>query len=97
MGVSKDEVLKYLKEARDRFAREYGVRRIGLFGSTARDAPRKSSDVDLLVEMEAPTFDHYMDLKFEIEDHFGVSVDLVLSDTVKKRLRPAIERETIYA
>ena len=97
MGAGREEVLAFLKEARDRFARQYGVRRIGLFGSVARDTTCESSDLDILVEMEDPTFDRYMDLKFEIEDHFGVSVDLVLSETVKERLRPIIERETIYA
>jgi len=53
--------------------------------------------VDILVELANPTFDHYMDLKFALEDMFGASVDLVMADCVKPRLRPAIASETVYA
>jgi predicted nucleotidyltransferase len=41
--------------------RDYGVRRIGLFGSTARDEARDDSDLDLLVDFEVgPTFNSFM-------------------------------------
>jgi len=75
----------------------FSVRRIGLFGSFARDAAAEKSDIDLLVELEKPTFDHYMDLKFYLEDLFGRPVDLVMSETVKPRLAPFIQREAAYA
>jgi predicted nucleotidyltransferase len=75
----------------------FSVRRIGLFGSFSRDAAAEKSDIDLLVELEKPTFDHYMDLKFYLEDLFGRPVDLVMSETVKPRLAPFIQREVAYA
>jgi predicted nucleotidyltransferase len=95
--LQKNDVIAFLRDSKERFATRYGVRRIGLFGSVARDRASQASDLDVVVEMESPTFDRYMDLKFELEDRFGVQVDLVLSDTVKDRLRPVIERETVYA
>lgn len=79
------------------FLRRSGVRRIGLFGSAARGASRKDSDLDFLVEMEKPTFDGYMDVKLRLEDLFNRPVDLVLSHTLKPRLRRRILAETIYA
>jgi len=92
-----DDILAYLRQSRERFAQLYSVRRIGIFGSAARGEAREDSDLDVLVEMSEPTFDRYMDLKFELEDAFGTSVDLVLSDTIKERLRPIIEQEVVYA
>ena len=53
--------------------------------------------MDVLVEMAEPTFDRYMDLKFEIESVLGVEVDLVLAETVKERLKSVIEHEVAYA
>jgi predicted nucleotidyltransferase len=44
-----------------------------------------------------PTFDHYIDLKFRLEALLGVSVDLVLADAVKPRLRSSILKEVIDA
>lgn len=94
---SREEILAYLRASRERFACLYGVRRIGIFGSAARGEAGAQSDLDVLVEMDEPTFDRYMDLKFEIESALGVQVDLVLAETVKERLRPVIEREVAYA
>ena len=94
---TRDEIMAYLSASLERFSRDYTVRRIGVFGSTARGEAGEESDVDVLVEMSEPTFDRYMDLKFELEDAFGMPVDLVMADTLKKRLRPVIEREVVYA
>jgi len=94
---SREEILAYLRASRERFAQLYGVRRIGIFGSAARGEAGEQSDVDVLVEMAEPTFDRYMDLKFEIESALGLEVDLVLAETVKERLKPVIEREVAYA
>jgi uncharacterized protein len=75
----------------------FSVRRIGLFGSYLRGKAGEKSDIDLLVDLGEPTFDHYMDLKFYLEIVFDRPVDLVLSDTLKPRLRPLIQREVTYA
>ncbi len=80
-------------EIRDRF----GVVRIGVFGSVVRGEERPDSDVDVLVEFREgeETFDHYMDLKFYLEDLFQRSVDLVIKDSIKRRLRDPILREVV--
>ncbi len=75
----------------------FGVRRIGLFGSHVRGEADRTSDIDVLVEFEEPTFDRYMDLKFFLEETFGVAVDVVLADTLKPRLKPYIMDEVVYA
>jgi predicted nucleotidyltransferase len=75
----------------------FSVRRIGLFGSVLRASAIDKSDVDVLVELSRPTFDHYMDLKFFLEDQLGLPIDLVLADSLKPRLRPIITREVAYA
>ena len=67
--------------------RNFGVRRISLFGSTARDEGREDSDLDLLVDFEdEPTFDSFMGLKLFLEDRIGRRVDMV----TRQALRPAL-------
>jgi uncharacterized protein len=76
--------------------REFGVRRMALFGSTARGEAREDSDIDLLVEFEdGPTFDSFMGLKLSLEDRLGRRVDLVTPGALKARLRPIVEREAV--
>ena len=96
MKKSRDEVLKILQENREAI-RNYGVRRLGLFGSCARGEVTEASDLDFVVEFEKKTFDAYMDLKEFLEGLFGCRVDLVLADTIKPRLRAAILAEAVYA
>jgi uncharacterized protein len=96
-ALSKEEILTVLRERKEELQRLYSVRKIGLFGSWVRESPRDDSDIDFLVELEAPTFDHFMDLKFFLEDLFGRPVDLVMAETVKPRLRPIIAGEVSYA
>jgi hypothetical protein len=91
-----DEILKILKERRQEMRLRFSVRRIGLFGSYLRGNEAETSDVDLVVEFAEPTFDHYMDLKFYLEEVFQRSVDLVLSETIKPRLKPLILDEVAY-
>jgi predicted nucleotidyltransferase len=78
--------------------KRYGIVEIGLFGSWVNGKPRRSSDVDILVEF-APgtkTFDNYMDAKFFLEGIFRRKVDLVLKSSLKPALRQRILESTRY-
>lgn len=95
--MKRAQILELLRSSKDDFARRFSVRRIGLFGSMLRGDETSESDVDIIVDMEHPTFDKYMDLKFHLERVIGREVDLVLLESVKPRLKPVITREAVYA
>ncbi len=97
MDSQKQDILHTISGLRKELAERYTVTRIGVFGSFARGDADRASDVDIVVELGDPTFDHYMDLKFHLEDVLNRPVDLVIADTVKPRLKPVIDRETVYA
>ncbi len=83
--------------ARKQKLREFGVRTLGLFGSTARNEARTDSDIDFLVEFDGVvTFDKYMDLKFFLEDLLEHRVDLVTRNSLKPLLKPYIEKDMVY-
>jgi predicted nucleotidyltransferase len=93
----KSEILHIIQQLFQGLSEKYSVKRIGIFGSYAKENHDNNSDVDILVELEEPTFDHYMDLKFRLEEVLNRPVDLVMADTIKPRLKHAIEQEVIYA
>jgi len=95
--LKRDEILDFLKQHKKDLETRFSVRRIGLFGSVLHGSAGEKSDVDILVELANPTFDHYMDLKFFLEDRLGMPVDLVLADSLKPRIKPIITREVAYA
>ena len=90
-------ILETLKGKKQYLKNHFSVNRIGLFGSYARNDFHDKSDIDILVTFSEPTFDHYMELKFYLEEIFSRPVDLVLEKTVKKRLKKIIAQETLYA
>lgn len=96
MVRNRDEILKILEENRNAI-RGYGVRRLGLFGSCARGECNEVSDLDFVVEFEKKSFDAYMDLKLFLEKLFDCQVDLVISDSIKPRLRSTILGEAVHA
>lgn len=95
--VLEEKILSIIQDLRPELAEKYSVCRIGLFGSMATGHLSEQSDVDVLVELNEPTFDHYMELKFRLEEALGREVDLVLQDAIKPRLKPIIEKEVRYA
>jgi len=76
--------------------RKFGVRRLGLFGSWVRGEAERKSDIDVLVEFTAPSFDNYMELKYFLEELFDREVDLVLADSLKAQIKPKILSEVVY-
>ena len=90
-------LIQRITSMRPELAERFTVKRIGLFGSFARGDAGAESDVDIVVDLAEPTFDHYMDLKFRLEEVLGHPVDLVIADTIKPRLKAIVEQEVIYA
>jgi len=90
-------VLGWLRDNRRVLSERFTVERIGVFGSVSRGENESHSDLDVLVSFVNPSFDHYMELKFFLEDAFGCRVDLIVESALKPRLREAILAEVRYA
>jgi len=94
--MTKRQALSTLTRHRSEFRQQFGVQRMALFGSLARDEGREGSDADVLVEFSGGSdFDRFMDLKFHLEKLLGVRVDLVTEKALRPRLRESIEKEAI--
>ena len=75
---------------------QYGVKRVGLFGSCVRGEMREDSDIDILVEIEKDiSLLDFVGLKLEIEEALGKKVDLVEYNTIKPLLRERILNEQV--
>ncbi len=95
--MTKDEILHLLERHKSILGERFGVVDLALFGSTARDAARTDSDVDILVDFDGPaTSERYFGVLFYLEDQLGRPVDLVTQKALRSELRPYIEREAIH-
>ena len=91
------EIIDLLRSHAGEIKARFAVKRIGLFGSYARGEQKASSDIDILVEFEKPTFRNFMDLSFYLEDLFGREVDLVTIKGLHSRIRPYVEKDVIWS
>ena len=95
--VTRDQALRVLSRLKPTLAEQYGVIRLALFGSTARDEAGPDSDVDIVVDFDGPaTSERYFGVQFLLEDELGRPVDLVSNKALRPELRPYIEREAIH-
>ena len=96
-GLKRAAALEILTQNKLALAQRYGVTRLALFGSTARDAARDESDVDILVAFDGPaTSERYFGVQFYLEDLLGCPVDLVTEKALRPELRPFIEEEAVH-
>ena len=95
--MNRSRAIELLTRSKPILAARYGVTHLALFGSTARDAARNDSDVDILVAFNGPaTSERYFGVQFHLEDLFGCAVDLVTEKAWRPELRPFIEKEAVH-
>jgi uncharacterized protein len=94
LAPGKTEALVRLRPIVLRVAKVYGARNVRVFGSFARGEQRRTSDLDLLVEMpeESSRLD-LAGLKVDLEEAIGRKVDVVLPHCIKPLLRDRILSE----
>jgi predicted nucleotidyltransferase len=69
--------LPYLKD-------RYGVERIVLFGSYAKEKQKKKSDIDILVDLKKPLGLEFVALADRLEEILGRKVDVATFDHYKR-------------
>lgn len=95
--MKREKALKILSSHRAVMERQFHVKSLALFGSTARDEAGPKSDVDLLVAFhQPPGFDGYMALKWYIEELLKAPVDLVMDGALRPEARPIVEAEAVH-
>jgi uncharacterized protein len=96
---NRETVLPELKKLKPDFERQFGVTKIGIFGSFARNEIHGDSDVDVdvVVEMREPDLFYMVHIKETLERRFNRQVDVIrYRSMMNKYLKARIDREAIY-
>jgi uncharacterized protein len=98
--LTKTQIIKILREHYPYLAAEYGVKRIGLFGSYARDMPTEASDVDIVVEFNRPIGFRFAEFSEHLESLLGKRVDVLTPAGIQgiriERIARSIQESTVY-
>lgn len=93
----KDRIRNLIHDNRNQI-RQYGISRLGLFGSVIRGEEKENSDIDLIAEFQPgmKNYDNFINLCFFLEDKLGREVDLLTPEGISPIIRSKIEREIEY-
>jgi predicted nucleotidyltransferase len=84
-----EDVKEILRRELPKLKAEFGVKRIGLFGSFSSGKQKQASDVDLLIEFEKPIGFKFMIMAEYLEKRLGRKVDILTPAGVNSiRIKP---------
>ena len=95
--MKREEIIMSLKRFKAGKGRKYRIRRIGVFGSAARDRMNRESDIDVVVELEKQDLFTLIGIKQDLEEEFSEPVDVIsYRDEMNGFLKNRIEKEAVY-
>jgi predicted nucleotidyltransferase len=98
--LTKEKISEILREKYPYLNSEYGVKRLGLFGSYAKGEQTEDSDVDIVAEFEKPIGLKFIELAEYIEKILGKEADILTREGLKqitaKKIIRDIEKTIIY-
>lgn len=89
-------ILEKLRAYKPELQRKYPISRLGVFGSYARGEATEQSDIDVAVELNGPMGLNFVAMANEIEDLFGIKVDVVPKRSIKSTYLPSVEKDILY-
>jgi predicted nucleotidyltransferase len=96
--LTKEKILETLRHNKPFFEKELGVISIGLFGSYAKGKQLADSDVDILVELDEPSWTKLCGVWSVLEKQLNSKIDLVRKGPhLRERFMKTVETEIIYA
>ena len=97
--LNQNQIIQFLSANKQNISRKYHLKKLGIFGSYARNEQTIESDLDLLVEFEdnTPDLTEKKDfLRKEIQSVFHIPVDICREKYIKPVFRKQILSDVIY-
>ena len=91
------DCIEKLSAFKREFGRQYGITKLWIFGSVARQENTEDSDIDIVVEVEKPTLSLMYELREMLKSIFKCEVDLVrFRSTLRPLFRSNILNDVVY-
>jgi len=98
--LTKNKVVEILKKEQPYLQKEFGVRKIAIFGSFATGRANQKSDVDIFIEFTKSPGMKFFDLMDYLDKKLGRKTDVLtqtgLSTIRVKRVAQEIKRSLVY-
>jgi len=97
MPYERNDIINFLATHKNEFFDRYGVVKIGLAGSYARDEAVIGSDIDIIVSIPSENkFRSFFELLHYLEDSLGHKIDLATEASLKPRIKTTVMKDIHY-
>ena len=94
--MQKEQVLQIIRDHKQELAEKYHVKKVGIFGSVARNSAGPDSDIDIVVEME-PNLLLQAELQAALESLLMRKVDVIRYwKRMNQYLKAHIDEDALY-
>jgi predicted nucleotidyltransferase len=91
------ECIDKLSEFKHLFGQHFGITKLGIFGSVARNENGEDSDIDIVVEIAHPSLSLMYELRQSLKRLFDCEVDLVrYRDSLRPVFKSNIQNDVVY-
>ena len=94
--MTREFILDFLQIHKRELENKFGLTKIGLFGSYAKNSYTDESDIDLAIAVKEKDFFIREDLRMYLEKHLKKNVDIGYIDSFREFYKRKIEKEIIY-
>ncbi len=87
------QITNILRQQLPYLSTEYGIMRLGIFGSYAKGVAQEKSDIDLVVEFKTPLGLRFIEFTDYLEQLFHTPVDVLTPAGIQAIRNPNVARE----
>jgi predicted nucleotidyltransferase len=95
--LTTNDILKFLKDYKKNKQDIYHIKKIGIFGSYAKNMQNENSDIDIVVEFSKPDMFNQIGIMQELKEYFKKDIDVIsLWKHINPKLKKRIDQDAIY-
>ena len=93
--MEQEKIIHLLKKFREE--NKYKIKKLGIFGSVAKNRMNDDSDIDIVVTLKKQDLFELIGIKQDLEEKLKCSIDIVsYRETMNSFLKKRIDEEAIY-
>src|SRR3990167_4380481 len=95
--IPNNSILEKIRSQKRDLQKKYAIKKIGLFGSFAKNAQKENSDIDIVVQLEKQDLFQIIGIKQDLEEELHRTVDVIsYREKMNPFLKDRIDHEAIY-
>ncbi len=95
--MNREEIIQLLKIFKEENKNKYHIKKLGIFGSVAKNRMKEESDIDIVVNLTRQDLFELIGIKQDLEERLKYPINIVsYRETMNSFLKKRIDEEAVY-